>query len=428
MRGERRRVGALDVPGPRGSSSRASLLGRVIDAGVMPAEVPGFFAVDVVEVSGDEAEGSALSVAETGREAVFLVLGPEVPDEGDILRGHLIGGYWVAQRGSGEIDPLADATSFIGVQIVTLASETGRPNLASKTIVPGVAETIRPTWLIRFSGTITGGTFRLAVNDGLGHSTGATTPISWSNDNVTLIENIRAGLQAAIDSNPLVLITGLDIDILPYPPDDLVAGNGYVRARADNNLNLGLFSSSLTGTAPAIEITNATTYQVGRNQIGRLYVNTASLGLTGTFRLAFDGQETGSITYSTVPGTLDANVIAAMEALPNVGPGNFLISGGVYNFTGALAKMPLPDVTVAENNLSALLLRRNPLPDRPVVLMHDGHEESRGVTDADGFALLPAYHIGTGFILFDEISGGGPGALTITSGGLTNGFSMTGFI
>lgn len=67
----------------------------------------------------------------------------------------------------------------------------------------------------------------------------------------------------------------------------------------------------------------------------------------GTFKLSYDGQLTGDITWSATTGTLIANIDAALEALPNIGTGNVTtadstLSGGngdlTVTFAGTLAK------------------------------------------------------------------------------------------
>jgi hypothetical protein len=79
-----------------------TLVGRVFDGGAMPDAVPRFFKVHPVTLDGTEAVGEPVTIAEdTSDVAVVMVLGPAVPEVGDVLIAKLIGGYWVAQRGGG---------------------------------------------------------------------------------------------------------------------------------------------------------------------------------------------------------------------------------------------------------------------------------------------------------------------------------------
>jgi hypothetical protein len=101
----RRRLDALEQEAERraldglGGMNR-TLVGRVFNAGAMPDEVPGRFKVKPVTLDGTEAIGEPLTIADSSwDEAVVLVLGPAVPEVGDVLVAKLVDGYWVAQRG-----------------------------------------------------------------------------------------------------------------------------------------------------------------------------------------------------------------------------------------------------------------------------------------------------------------------------------------
>lgn len=78
----------------------------------------------------------------------------------------------------------------------------------------------------------------------------------------------------------------------------------------------------------------------------------------GTFRLAFNGQVTDAITYSTTNATLQANVQAALQALSNVGADNVTCvsssSGTVVacTFAGALAAQDQPPISLYSNSLT----------------------------------------------------------------------------
>lgn len=78
----------------------------------------------------------------------------------------------------------------------------------------------------------------------------------------------------------------------------------------------------------------------------------------GTFRLGFNGQITGAITYSTTNATLEANILAALIALSNIGTGNVTVSSATsgtvvtITFAGVLANINQPMITFAVNGLT----------------------------------------------------------------------------
>lgn len=102
----------------------------------------------------------------------------------------------------------------------------------------------------------------------------------------------------------------------------------------------------------------------GAPTAGTSCVQTLTIGGTptgGSFRLAYDGLVTGAIAWSATDATLIANIKAALEALPNVGPSNTAVAAGTgssgigtYTITAAnaLAKLSIPAITVASSALA----------------------------------------------------------------------------
>lgn len=102
----------------------------------------------------------------------------------------------------------------------------------------------------------------------------------------------------------------------------------------------------------------------GAPTAGTSEVQTLTIGGTptgGTFKLAYDGQVTASITWSATNNTLIANVDAALEALTNIGAGNVTtadstLSSGIgdltITFAGTLAKKAVSTITVNTNALT----------------------------------------------------------------------------
>lgn len=92
----------------------------------------------------------------------------------------------------------------------------------------------------------------------------------------------------------------------------------------------------------------------GRSEIQRL--TKAGTVSGGTFTITYDGEETAAI--AGVTGTA-AIVQAALEALPNIGVGDVIVTGGplaaaalTLTFAGQLAGLDLAEVTADGGNLT----------------------------------------------------------------------------
>lgn len=114
---------------------------------------------------------------------------------------------------------------------------------------------------------------------------------------------------------------------------------------------------------PIIEGSRPAYLQVtGAPSAGTDEVQTLTIDATGgTFKLKYDGFTTAAISWSATNNTLRDNVDAALEALPNIGAGNVTTAVGTMTagvgtltitFTGALAKLAVPTITVANNSLT----------------------------------------------------------------------------
>lgn len=96
---------------------------------------------------------------------------------------------------------------------------------------------------------------------------------------------------------------------------------------------------------------------------GTSEVQTLTIGGTptgGTFKLAFDGQTSGAITWSATNNTLLANIQAALDALTNIGTNGVVAAAGTLTagigtitltFGANLAKLVVNTITVALNSL-----------------------------------------------------------------------------
>lgn len=102
----------------------------------------------------------------------------------------------------------------------------------------------------------------------------------------------------------------------------------------------------------------------GAPSAGTSEVQTLTIGGTptgGTFRLAFEGQVTSSISWTATDATLVSAVDAALEALSTIGTGNITTAVGTLTagigtitltFAGSLATKAVPLISVASNDLT----------------------------------------------------------------------------
>lgn len=79
--------------------------------------------------------------------------------------------------------------------------------------------------------------------------------------------------------------------------------------------------ASLTGSGSAVAVATATAGAGLANETQVIYANGTVSG--GTLTITFDGEETGDIAFDATP----AEVQAALEALPNVQPGDVVVTG-----------------------------------------------------------------------------------------------------
>lgn len=96
----------------------------------------------------------------------------------------------------------------------------------------------------------------------------------------------------------------------------------------------------------------------GTNEVQTLTIGGTPTG--GTFRLTFQGGQTGAITWTAVDATLIAAIDTALEALANVGAGNVTVAGttmtsgigaATITFTGTLAAQDVGPIT-AQSSLT----------------------------------------------------------------------------
>lgn len=132
----RKRLADLELAIDRANKDRpdgqASMTGRVFNDGAMPSTVPAFFAVHPVDIGGAEVEGGSITFTESTGVVYFLVIGPDVPEVGDVLSADSCGGRWVAEHQVGEeAADVVIADCGCDTTPVTLYMHATRPDLNS---------------------------------------------------------------------------------------------------------------------------------------------------------------------------------------------------------------------------------------------------------------------------------------------------------
>lgn len=117
--------------------------------------------------------------------------------------------------------------------------------------------------------------------------------------------------------------------------------------------------SSVIDGATGMVVASAGTPSSGTDEIQTItFAGTIS---SGTFRLRFEGETTGPITWSSTNATLVGNIDTALEALTGIGSGGVTTAVGTMTsgigtitvtFTGPnVTKRPVPTMAVADNSL-----------------------------------------------------------------------------
>lgn len=97
----------------------------------------------------------------------------------------------------------------------------------------------------------------------------------------------------------------------------------------------------------------------GTNAIQTLTIGGTPTG--GTFKIAFESQVTGAITWSATTGTILANINAALDALPSLGTGGCVATAGTISsgigtvtltFAAARERQLVPLMTIFSNSLT----------------------------------------------------------------------------
>ena len=214
---------------------------------------------------------------------------------------------------------------------------------------------------------------------GVGSYTALTTAATTATGNYLATAST---VLAAGDSVNALLVVGNNVTLSGASGNTLTLGSGTLAvARTGDIVSVptlalgsteGVFltansatatiASAITGTAGmtvgglgSLSLTGLNSGLSGANAVQTITFNGTPTG--GTFSLSFNGATTAPITYTTVVATLDANIQAALAALPTIGSTANVTVGGTatavtVTFGGALTGAGQNLITVALNALS----------------------------------------------------------------------------
>lgn len=180
-----------------------------------------------------------------------------------------------------------------------------------------------------------------AVNDGLPTVEGKF--VGWANKTTQLGAYVDPSSAAATlieVGEPCVLMVGGKHEV----PISATKGHAPVGTSVDDLLYIAAADNAISRNAAA----------TGTNEVQEVKVD----GTGGTHRLEFDGE----LTDKLAPGLTAAELLAEMEELSNIQPGDLTITGGpgdsggttpyVFTFTGQYAGTNVPAVISVEEELT----------------------------------------------------------------------------
>ena len=169
-----------------------------------------------------------------------------------------------------------------------------------------------------------------------------------------------SGYSTGTAADATVGLTSAEIQTLLEGLSTIAPGDVTVTGSAGGPWTV-TFGGTLTGNQPAITSVDATIETLTAGTAGaasEVQVLTITGSPTGgTFTLTFAGQTTGNIAYNASAAT----VVAALEALSNIGAGNVTGGGGALpgtpvtlTFASGLASLNVPELTVDGANLTGV--------------------------------------------------------------------------
>lgn len=273
-----------------------------------------FILVTPNDVSGAETEGGPGTLTPTGGAPQPVLLLRGTPKTGDYLICEWADFRWVTEVKTGVICPV-----MVSISNCFPAQ-------------PG-------TWQLKLTGSPTGGTFRLFAGGQL------TAPIAY-NASASDVQTALANLSSVGAGN--VTCTGG-----PLP------GSSITVTSTVPGLTLTVGASSLTGgTVPAVVVSvvpgnvpPGATATLTSDESQLITITGHPTG--GTFTLSWGGSTTAPLPYNVT----QAQIAAALVALPSIGTGNLVggpsvfrgVTGSVVTFQGALARANQPLITATSS-------------------------------------------------------------------------------
>ena len=272
------------------------------------------------------------------------------------------------------------------IQLANALGGTGTPANAVQTLT--------------FPAAATSGTFTLTFS-------GATTgPIGYSTSLTALASSIQAAL------NGLSTITAGAVTVGPVSGTTVSVTFGGAMG--------GKVQSAISGNGVTVNAAYT--------------VNFTGSPTSGQFQLTFDGSSTGTINYSTNPGTLQANIQNKLDALATIGAGNTLAivnaaaSSAVITFQNSLAGTPESPIT-ATGTLSPGGVSVTPSTTNGFVGLSGATTQT--ITDASitvGFAGLSGTGGGLINVTFTQAGFGLAGAASPTTSALVANTGLLGLV
>ncbi len=274
--------------------------------------------------------------------------------------------------------------------VIQLANVLSGSN-AAVTAVPAVNE----VQTLAFPAAASGGTFTVAFNSV------TSGPINYS----TSLTTLASGIQTALNGLSSISGTG-SVTVLP------ISGTSV-------GVTFGGGGFAGVAVTPLVSVSGVTANAV-------YTVNFSGSPTGGTFQLKFNGSSTATINYSTNPGTLQANIQNALDALSTIGAGNTqaLVNAGATSatitFQNADAATPETPITATVGTLSPGSISVTPSTTTGFAGLSGAATSSQTfsatITTTAAAAVAPVTGIGTGGIT---------GTLTQTGFGLEGATSPT---
>jgi hypothetical protein len=237
------------------------------------------------------------------------------------------------------------------------------------------------------SGTVLGkvtSTGKYAPYAGKGNDVQTVTLANATGGTFTLTYDGETTGAIAFNASGATVQTALE-GLSNIQPGDVVVGNAgsvytvqFVGPRFLGNENttpnMTANGGSLTGTSPTVTVASgAASGNPSANEVQSITVSNAN---SGTFRLVFEGEYTGSIAYNATASVIQT----ALEGLPDINPGDVVVSGGpassgavVVTFAGRYVGVDVPALQYDDSNLVNTSTSDHPNPSMTITTTTQGN-------------------------------------------------------